>query len=290
MGPGAQPAAGDDEVFAWFYRKHWCDRYRPWALAVLDSILPQHLDRGASVVELCCGGGTLTQALASRGYYVTGVDRSPVMVAFARQEAPDAFFLECDLRAFRMPLAFNGAVCAYSSLNHLSDPRDLRSVFDNVCASLLPRGAFVFDLNLEQAYNGRWCGTCAEVEKDSAVVVQGSYDRIERLGRTEITMFREIDGQWRRFDTAVVERCYDPAEIRRMLIEAGFATASVVDASRDLGIVGAAGEGRAFFVAVKPSAATRLRAKRSSIPLRSRAASRAQRRKAIPVPPSGETR
>ncbi len=285
-----QPVAADYDAFAWFYRKHWCGHYHPWALAVLDRILPRHLEPGASLLDLCCGVGTLTKALAARGYYVTGVDRSPAMIGFARQDVPEAFFLECDIRAFRMPLAFNGAVCTFDSLNHIIDPRELRTVFDNVCASLLPRGAFVFDLNLEEVYRTRWSETCTMVEDDNAFFVRGSYDEAERLGRTEITMFREIDGQWKRFDSTLLQRCYDPAEIRRMAIEAGFASVDVVDVPRDLGIPGRPGEGRAFFVALKPPSATRLRAERSSIPLRSRAASEVRRRKAVPVPRESETR
>lgn len=290
MESGFVPAPAEHDALAWFYRNHWCAGYDLWAAAVLERILPQHVDRGSSLVELCCGTGAVTKSLAAQGYYVTGVERSPAMIGFAREEVPEAFFLECDIRAFRMPLAFNGAVCAYASLNQLAERRELRHVFENVSDTLLPRGVFVFDMHREEVYRGEWSEPRTVVEEDNAVILRASYDPIERLGRAEITMFRENEGGWRRFDAALTERCYDPGEVRAMLEEAGFAGIEVLDALRDLGIEGQPGEGRDVFVAVKPSAATRLRAERSSIPLRSHAASKARRRKAAPVPQETETR
>lgn len=285
-----QSAAAEYDAFAWFYRKHWSAHYYSWVMAVLDRILPLHLEPGASVLDLCCGVGTITRALAAAGYHATGVERSPAMIDFARQDVPDAFFLECDVRSFRMPLAFHGAVCAFDSLSHITEPRELQAIFDNVYASLLPRGIFVFDLNLEEVYRAIFNEICTVVEDDSAFIIRGNFNQAERLARTELTMFRDMEGQWKRYDATLLQRCYDPAEIRRMALEAGFASAGVVDVPRDLGIPDRQGEGRAFFLAVKSASPTRLRAEQSSMPLRSRAKAKARRRRAVPVPRQTETR
>ena len=156
MSSGARPASAGDDAFAWFRQKRWCAQYHPWAVAVLERILTPHLGPGASVLDLFCGAGAITKALAALGYYVTGVDRSGALVDLARAEAPEAFFLEADARAFRMPLAFHGAVCAFEGLNRIIAPPELQTVFENVWASLQPRGVFVFDMLLEDAFLARW--------------------------------------------------------------------------------------------------------------------------------------
>ena len=47
-------------------------------------------------LDLCCGQGNVSEALASCGCEVTGVDFSPVMLAFANARVPNAVFIRAD--------------------------------------------------------------------------------------------------------------------------------------------------------------------------------------------------
>ena len=47
-------------------------------------------------LDLCCGQGNVSAALLGRGCQVVGIDFSPAMLAFARQRAPKATFMEAD--------------------------------------------------------------------------------------------------------------------------------------------------------------------------------------------------
>ena len=51
---------------------------------------------GLSALDLCCGQGNVTQALAKHGCKVTGADFSPAMLAMARTRVPGASFIEAD--------------------------------------------------------------------------------------------------------------------------------------------------------------------------------------------------
>ncbi len=255
MTTAARAATADYDSFAWFYRRHWCSHYHGWAFDVLDRILLPRLAPGASVLDLCCGVGTLSRPLVERGYRVTGVDRSAAMIRFARQDVPGASFLEADARAFRMPAAFDAAVCAFDSLNHFLDAAELRAVLANVHASLVPGGAFAFDINLEDAFLRYWNESCTVVEDDNAFFVRGGYDGRTRLGRTEITMFRHLR-EWRRSDATLYQRCYPAAEWEAMLTDAGFTSVRMYDVPRDLGIEGQPGNGRAFVLALKSGPTT----------------------------------
>jgi SAM-dependent methyltransferase len=238
------------DTFAWFYKKHWCSHYHPWAIAVLDRILVPRLAPGARVLDLCCGVGTITAALAARGCRVTGVDLSAEMLRFARREV-QAEFVHADARHFRAPGEFDAAVSTFDSLNHILSPDDLLRVLGNVFVSLRPGGIFAFDVNLEESYRTGWKNTCTVVESDNAFFVRGGYDPEQRLGRTEITMFR-LDGQWRRSDATMFQRCYPEKELESLLATAGFGSVEFYDVPRDLGIPGYPGAGRAFLLAERP--------------------------------------
>lgn len=70
-------------------------------------------ERGArSVVDACCGAGTLSRYLRDCGIDVTGVDASPAMLALARKKAPGVKFLEADLTTVNLEEPVDGAVIA----------------------------------------------------------------------------------------------------------------------------------------------------------------------------------
>src|SRR5262249_56253211 len=53
-----------------------------------------HAKSGLKALDLCCGQGNVSEALLGRGCQVVGIDFSPAMLAFARQRAPKATFIE----------------------------------------------------------------------------------------------------------------------------------------------------------------------------------------------------
>jgi hypothetical protein len=131
----------------------------------------------------------------------------------------------------------------------VTDLDDLRSVFDRVHRSLLPRGRFVFDLNAEEGFLARWNGSfIGHAEGDHAFIAGGTYDAERKLGRFSVTIFFLQDEGWRRSDVVLTERVYSEAEVIRALEAAGFRTTRTFDAHQDLGIDET---GRVFFLAEK---------------------------------------
>ncbi|CAL9608267.1 class I SAM-dependent methyltransferase [Streptomyces sp. Tu 3180] len=90
----ARAAAFDDEPDHGLrdpdVRAAWAERLRAW--------LP---GRAGDVLDLGCGTGSLSLLAAAQGHRVTGVDRSPAMVALAREKLAgrDAVFLVGDATA-----------------------------------------------------------------------------------------------------------------------------------------------------------------------------------------------
>lgn len=99
---------------------------------------------GARVVDVGCGNGALTAALAERGYRVLGIDASPDMVAAARSLHPDIPFIVADACTFALEepadVIFSNAVF------HWVDAERQPELLARVSANLVPGGQLVCEL------------------------------------------------------------------------------------------------------------------------------------------------
>jgi SAM-dependent methyltransferase len=237
--------------FAWFYNRYWNEEFHSLAFPILERIWLPRVPAKARVLDLCCGTGYLAGLLTARGFRVTGVDLSNGMIRYARENVPGAEFLVDDAATVRLTSPFEAAVSTFDSLNHILARENLEAAFRNTAAALKRGAAFAFDMLLEEAYQTHWGESFALVRDDHVLTITGSgYDFRNRMARCTITMFRLIDGAWRRTDVTIDERCYTPAEIETALTSAGFGEICCYDAA-DFGMSGQLGEGRTFYVVTK---------------------------------------
>src|SRR5436190_2055741 len=152
-----QPGSEYD-AFAWIYNRYMAGDFTRRALPAIERLLLRRLGSGDPILDLCCGTGQMARALSDRGYSVTGLDSSPRMLLFARENAPLCDFLLGDARQFSLAAMYAGVLSTFNSLAHLSSTEELQRVFRNVYATLCPGGTFVFDLSMEEAYYSNWRG------------------------------------------------------------------------------------------------------------------------------------
>src|SRR3546814_1060074 len=76
-----------------------------WLRPALDLIQHVPLENPKTIVDLGCGGGNVTKALRDRwpDAEITGIDKSPDMLAHARREAPDMQWQQADIAAWSPP-------------------------------------------------------------------------------------------------------------------------------------------------------------------------------------------
>ena len=233
---------------AWFYNRYWGGRFLDKIYPVIEQAVLRHLQQGATILDLCCGTGQLAAKLCEHGYRVIGVDNSAEMLAFARQNASAAIFIESDARSFELPCQVDAAVSVFDSLNHIMSLDELGDVFRSVHAVLRPGGLFLFDLNVEEGFVQRWKGALNIVESDHLLTARSSYDPESRIGRLDLTMFRLIDDGWTRQDESFLQRSYTPEEISQALTSVGFKLTQWGPSS-DFGL---ASVGRLLVVAQRP--------------------------------------
>ncbi len=107
------------------------------------------LPPGASVVDVPCGPGDHCIELARRGFRVTGVDRSEVLLEHARRRAADAgvapTFLSGDMRSVRLTPSFDALICLWGSFGYFDDEGD-RCQLETFHSLIRPGGQLLLDV------------------------------------------------------------------------------------------------------------------------------------------------
>ena len=105
---------------------------------------------GKSVLDLCCGPGRCSVALAKRGFRVTGVDKTTYLLNKARAKARAARvkieWVQKDMRDFVRPGAFALVLSMFTSFGYFDDRQGDMTVLENMFASLQPGGACLIDV------------------------------------------------------------------------------------------------------------------------------------------------
>lgn len=210
------------DPFAWIYNKHWGNSFLPVVLPVMDNLVLAKIPKNARILDLCCGTGQTAQKLTALGYRVTGLDGSPEMLNYARENAPGVEFLLADARSFRLPLKYHAVISVFDSLNHIMSAKELGDVFRSVFSVLRPGGLFMFDLNTEAGYLHEWNGDFSIIEDDHVCVVRSTYSISSRTADFDAAVFRLSNGSWYRQDFVLYQKCHAAAAVKSALKVAGF--------------------------------------------------------------------
>lgn len=196
--------------------------YRMWVgyyfllLAQLDS-------HPETVLDVCCGTGTMTEMLAREGFQMTGIDLSPAMIEEARRKGAarksKTRYEVGDARDFDLGETFDSALSFFDSLNNILEPEGLQAAFGRVRAHLERGGSFIFDLNTEYAFKEHMFDQ--ENLKAGAKLRydwKGEYDPASRIIEVRMKFWREGEA----FEEIHRQRAYSDEEVRDMLGRAGF--------------------------------------------------------------------
>ncbi|HEX2095579.1 MAG TPA: methyltransferase domain-containing protein [Longimicrobiaceae bacterium] len=130
-------------VFSTRWSDEECLRVNAEQQALIFSRLPDLA--GRSVLDLGCGIGRLTAALAARGARVVGVDVSREMLRRAREEvpSPNVTFLHASAGSLPLPDGSIDVVVASYVFQHLLDDDLFRTAAGEIARVLVPGGLTV---------------------------------------------------------------------------------------------------------------------------------------------------
>ncbi|MBT9310692.1 class I SAM-dependent methyltransferase [Leptothoe kymatousa] len=125
-------------------QQHWNpDRYQTqhsfvwqYGADVLQLLAPQ---AGEHILDLGCGTGQLTQAIAQTGATVTGIDADAAMVTTAQQQYPHLAFQVADARSFTVAQPLD-SIFSNATLHWVKPPEQ---AVQAIAQALKPGGKFV---------------------------------------------------------------------------------------------------------------------------------------------------
>jgi len=208
--------------------------YREWT-DYLKRLLKHYGHRPRTMLDLCCGTGTVSLLLAKEGYQVAGVDISPGMIEMASQKAQAggirADFHARDASSFRLGKKFDLAFSLFDSLNYITESAELQQAFYRVSEHLNPGGLFIFDMNTELALAGRlFDQTNLSSRSPVNYVWRSTYDHDSRLCSINMEFVHRQAGAERRISIVHYQRAYALAEVEEMLVAAGLQVLDTYDA------------------------------------------------------------
>ena len=213
--------------------------YEAWA-DFLQEILQKEEIRDGLVLDLGCGTGSMTEALAARGYDMIGVDNSEEMLEIAMEKrvetGHDILYLQQDMQAFELYGTVRAVISVCDCVNYLTDPEELEEVFRLVNNYLDPEGIFIFDFNTQYKYRELLGDTTiAENRENASFIWDNYYYEEEKINEYELTLFIREEGEecYRRYQETHFQRAYTLEEIRELLTRAGLCYL-VITSSRSL--------------------------------------------------------
>jgi SAM-dependent methyltransferase len=185
------------------------------------------------VVDLGCGSGILSEALATAGYDVLGFDFSPAMIDLARRRVPGGQFRIESLHTASWPpcvaVAAVGECLSYLLEDDEMSKPPYADLFRRVHESLPPGGIFLFDVVgpgrvlSEGPYRSHF------MADDWAVLVTAEEDRSRGILTRRITSFRKVGELYRRDDEVHRQHLASREVVAELLREVGFEIA-ILDA------------------------------------------------------------
>ncbi len=109
----------------------------------------QKYAKGTNILELACGSGEITIALAKLGYSMYGTDLSQEMIDEAQEkEGSELVQWEAlDMVQLSLDKKYDSILCYCDSLNYVVQNQDVITVFEKVYACLEDGGVFLFDIH-----------------------------------------------------------------------------------------------------------------------------------------------
>lgn len=196
--------------------------YRMWVSYYL-LLLSMQGNKPKSMLDMCCGTGTMTELMFREGFEVEGFDLSADMIEVARKKAerkkmPLRYEVQ-DATQLDMGRTYDACFSFFDSFNNITDPDAFRKALESAYRHLKPGGSFIFDLNTAFAFHSKMFNQ-QDLRKDNKVRYRwrGEWDKTTRL--IHVNMKFWVGEQV--FEELHVQRAYELQDVVDLLEDIGF--------------------------------------------------------------------
>ncbi len=198
--------------FAGFYDEIMGDRSPD--VERIRGYLGRYLPSARSLLELGCGTGALLRGLA-QDMAVTGVDRSPDMLAAAARNVPAAHLVQAEMTSFSLGTRFDVVICMFDTLNHLPKFESWLELFARVDEHLEPGGVFIFDVNTTGRFRRLWHDSFFGVDFGRNTVIMDVNPGGGDLSIWEVRIFEHLGGDLYQLHHEVIPELGVPLRVIR---------------------------------------------------------------------------
>ena len=189
----------------------------------VDKIIKLTKVKKGAALDLCCGPGRCSVALAKRRFKVTGVDRTKFLLDKARSRARASKvrieFVQKDMRDFVRPDTYDLVISMFTSFGYFDDKGQDLAVLRNIHESMRKGGAVVIDVLGKERLAKIFMPTTSDVLPDGTLMVERREitDDWTRI-RNEWILIRKGRAKSYKFDLNI----YSAQELRMLMESAGF--------------------------------------------------------------------
>ena len=198
--------------------------YEKWSNQIVKWLHEYEIENGL-VLDLGCGTGTMTEALASNGYNMMGLDVSEDMLAVAQNKMQrlgnDILYLNQDMRELELLGNVRVVVSVCDVVNYILEPRELSETFEKINQYLELKGIFIFDFNTKYRYQKMGASTFSEEKEMATFIWDNYYDEDTCINECQLTLFIKEKKLYRKYQEEHYQRGYTLIEIKKAIEQAG---------------------------------------------------------------------
>ena len=183
-----------------------------------------------TLLDLCCGTGTLTALMAHRGYEMIAVDASADMLMQASGKASDAEIVPLYLCQDACELDLYGTVdAAYCSLDGFDylPPEELPEVLHRLHLFVRPGGMLILDIRDPASFRALDGGTFVDETDDVLCLWRAEFDAAAQTMHYGMDLFTRAGDLWSRASEEHIEYAHTPERLTELLAQAGFLDVTV---------------------------------------------------------------
>ena len=202
-----------------------------------------------TLLDLCCGTGTLTELLSRRGYELIAADASPDMLMEAREKAaglPEGCVQPLLLCQSAAELDLYGTVdAAYCSLDGFDylPPEELPEVLRRLRLFIRPGGLLIFDIRTPESFRSLDGEMFVDETEDVLCLWRADLEAESGVMRFGMDLFQREGELWARESEEHIEYAHTPETLTALLRAQGFGRIRATDQCPQ------GDQGRLFFIA-----------------------------------------
>lgn len=186
------------------------------------------------LLDLGCGTGNMSFAMADRGFDVIGVDSSVGMLNAAQQKMFESgkriLLLNQNMQEIDLYGTIDCAVCVLDGINHLANENEVKQTFAKVSLFMNKGGAFAFDVNTIYKHKNVLADNVFVYEPENVYCVwQNNYNEKDNSVDISLDFFEEEDGVYYRSSENFTEKAYELSDIKNWLEKSGFEVVGIYD-------------------------------------------------------------